>query len=287
MKKFFVITNEQRDRGSELAIKITSYLREHGCICDHVAIERDSENDSSEIRRIRQIDNDTEAVLVLGGDGTFIQSAGILAPRQIPLIGVNLGHLGYLAEIDKEKITPALDRLMNDDFTVANRMMLSGTLVIDGEERGGMYAVNDIVVKTSDSGVGKFQIEVNGTYLTTISADGIIVATPTGSTAYNMSAGGPIVEPGSSMIVLTPICPLEAVSRSVVLSAADTVVIKMMKPSGRQTRTTKVYFDGTGDETLASEDELIIRKAEASISLIKLNRESFLEVLSRKMNTRH
>ncbi len=286
MKKFFVITNADRDRDGEIAIRITEYLRERGCTCDYVAIERDSEPDSDEIRRIRQIDDDTEAVLVLGGDGTFIQSAGILAPKQIPMIGVNLGHLGYLAEIDKEKITPALEKLISDDYEIGIRMMLSGTLVIDGEKKGGTYAVNDIVVKTSDSGVGKFGIEVNGTHLTTISADGIVVATPTGSTAYNMSAGGPIVEPGSSMIVLTPICPLEVVSRSVVLSAADTVVIKLMRPSGRQTKNTGVYFDGCSDHTLSSDDEIIIRKAEASLRLIKLSRESFLEVLSRKMNTR-
>lgn len=286
MDRFFVITNKDRDPGCEKALQITEYLRSHGRKCDHVAIERDSDSESSEIQRIREIPDDTQAVLVLGGDGTFIQAAGLLAPKRIPMIGVNLGHLGYLAEIDKEKITPALDKLINDEYTTGTRMMLSGTLVIDGENQSGSYAVNDIVVKTSDSGVGKFWIEVNGTHLTTISADGIIVATPTGSTAYNMSAGGPIVEPGSAMIVLTPICPLEAVSRSVVLSAADTVVIKMMKPSGRQTRSTGVYFDGSAGYTLSVDDELVIRKAEASISLIRLSRESFLEVLSRKMNGR-
>ncbi len=284
MDRFFVITNADRDKGSEKALQIEEYLTAHGKICDHVAIERDSAPDSKEVTRIREIPDDTEAVLILGGDGTFIQSAGILAPRQIPLIGVNLGHRGYLAEIDKENITDALDKLINGEYTLADRMMLSGTPVIDGKSKGGFYALNDIVVRTSDSGVGKFSIEVNGTHLTTMSADGMIVATPTGSTAYNMSAGGPIVEPGSAMIVLTPICPLEVVSRSVVLSGSDTVVIRMMKSSGRRTRTTGVYFDGRDDFTLSSDDELIIKKAEASIRLIKLSKESFLEVLSRKMN---
>ena len=283
MKKFFVITNEDRDRDSEKALMITAYLKDHGCTCDYVAIERDSEPDSEEIRRIRQIDDDTEAVLVLGGDGTFIQSAGILAPKRIPMIGVNLGHLGYLAEIDKEKITPALDKLMNDEYIVTERMMLSGTLVIDGESKGGMYAVNDIVAKTGGSGVGKFCIEVNGTYLTTISGDGVIVATPTGSTAYNMSAGGPIIEPGSSMIVVTPICPLEVVSRSVVLSAADTVVIRITKRPGRPERGASVYFDGGKGHPLSEGDEVVISRAVSSVTLIKLSKESFLEVLSRKM----
>ena len=286
MDRFFVITNADRDQGCEKALQIEEYLTKRGRICDHVAIERDSAPDSEEITKIREIPEDTEAVLVLGGDGTFIQSAGLLGPRQIPLIGVNLGHRGYLAEIDKENITDALDKLIDGEYTVTDRMMLSGTPVIDGKNSGGFYALNDIVVRTSDARVVKFSIEVNGTHLTTMSADGIIVATPTGSTAYNMSAGGPIVEPGSAMIVLTPICPLDTVSRSVVLSAADTIVIRLIKPSGRGNGATGVYFDGRGDHMLSSDDELIIRKAEASIRLIKLSKESFLEVLSRKMNAR-
>ena len=283
MDRFFVITNENRDPGGERAEQIAEYLRSLGKTCGFVSIERDSDADSREIRKIRELPDDTQAVIVLGGDGTFIQCAGILAPKKIPMIGVNLGHLGYLAEVDKEKITPALERLINDDFTIEDRMILSGTPVINSEEHGSFYAINDIVVKAPGSSVGTFCIEVNGTYLTTISGDGVIVATPTGSTAYNMSAGGPIIEPGSSMIVVTPICPLEVVSRSVVLSSKDTVVIKLAKPSGRRKRGAGVYFDGAVDLTLSSDDRVIIKKAESSIKLIKLSKESFLEVLSRKM----
>ncbi len=283
MDRFFVITNENRDPGGEKAAGITSYLRSKGRSCDHVSIERDSEPDSAPMRKIRNIAPDTEAVIVLGGDGTFIQCAQILAEKKIPMIGVNMGHLGYLAEVDKDEITPALERLMSDDLTITDRMILSGTPVINNKNSGDFYAINDIVVKTQASNVGTFCIEVNGTYLTTISGDGIIVATPTGSTAYNMSAGGPIVEPGSAMIVITPICPLEVVSRSVVLSAADTVVIRMVRPSGRPARTAGVYFDGGMDFTLSTGDEVVIKKAEACVKLIKLNKESFLEVLSRKM----
>ncbi|MCR5688276.1 MAG: NAD(+)/NADH kinase [Lachnospiraceae bacterium] len=283
MDRFFVITNKNRDPGSERAIQIRDYLLSHGRTCDIAVIERDSDPESDVVRKIQALPDDTEAVIVLGGDGTFIQAAGILAPKKIPMIGVNTGHLGYLAEVDKEMITPALDKLMDGDFEIEERMMLSGTPVIDGRCLENTYAVNDIVVKASGSSVGTFRIEVNGTYLTTVSGDGIIVATPTGSTAYNMSAGGPIVEPGSSMIVITPICPLEVVSRSVVLSAADTVVIKLMKPSGRRSRSVGAYFDGNAAIPLSDEDGVIIKKAEVSTRLIRLSRESFLEVLSRKM----
>lgn len=283
MDKFFVITNETRDINSERAKQICEYLTSHQKSCDYVAIERDSTTDSREICRIRELPGDTDAVIVLGGDGTFIQSAGVLANKQIPMIGVNLGHLGYLAEVDKENITPALDRLINDDYEIGERMILSGTPVIDKRNMGVHYAVNDIVVKTTGSNVVSYRIEVNGTYLTTMSADGIIVATPTGSTAYNMSAGGPIVEPGSSMLVITPICPLQVVSRSVVLSGSDTIVIRVVKPSSRRNRNAAVYFDGTGDKVLSGDDEVIIKKAEKKIKLIKLSKESFLEVLSRKM----
>ncbi len=283
MNRFFVITNESRDPGAEKARQIVEYIRSRDGVCDHVAIERNSDPESEQIGKIRNIPDDTECVIVLGGDGTFIQSAGLLAPKKIPMIGVNLGHLGYLAEVDRDNITPALDRLLNDDYTLTGRMMLSGTPVIGKEERGDFYAVNDIVVKASGSSVGTFCIEVNDTYLTTISGDGVIIATPTGSTAYNMSAGGPIVEPGSSMIVITPICPLEVVSRSVVLSAEDKVVVRIAKPSKRGSKSIGVYFDGSACMELFEDDEVHVRKADESISLIKLNKESFLEVLSRKM----
>ncbi|MBQ6575553.1 MAG: NAD(+)/NADH kinase [Lachnospiraceae bacterium] len=162
-------------------------------------------------------------------------------------------------------------------------MLLSGTLVIDKKEGGSFPAVNDIVVRSTDAGVGSFCIEVNGTYLTTVSGDGVIVATPTGSTAYNMSAGGPIIEPGSSMIVITPICPLEVVSRSVVLSANDTVVIRTANRPGRPSRSINAYFDGGEGHALSTGDEVVISRADSSVTLIKLSRESFLEVLSRKM----
>ena len=283
MNRFFVITNESRDPGAEKARQIVEYIRSRDGVCDHVAIERNSDPESEQIGKIRNIPEDTECVIVLGGDGTFIQSAGLLAPKKIPMIGVNLGHLGYLAEVDRDNITPALDRLLNDDYTLTGRMMLSGTPVIGKKERGDFYAVNDIVVKASGSSVGTFCIEVNDTYLTTISGDGVIIATPTGSTAYNMSAGGPIVEPGSSMIVITPICPLEVVSRSVVLSAEDKVVVRIAKPSKRGSKSIGVYFDGSACMELFEDDEVHVRKADESISLIKLNKESFLEVLSRKM----
>lgn len=285
MDSFFVITNENRDPGGKRAAQIVDYLRTHGKKCDHVSIERDSAPESEEIKKIAELPEDTGAVIVLGGDGTFIQSAGILAPKAIPMIGVNLGHLGYLAEVDKENITPALDRLIDDDYIITDRMLISGTPVIDGESRGNFRAVNDIVVRMPGSRVGTFCIEVNGTYLTTIAGDGVIVATPTGSTAYNMSAGGPIVEPGSTMIVITPICPLDVVSRSVVLSAEDTVVIKMIKPPRKRGKCAGIFFDGDGEISLSAGDEVVIKKADASIRLIKLNKESFLEVLSRKMGS--
>ncbi|MCR5302623.1 MAG: NAD(+)/NADH kinase [Lachnospiraceae bacterium] len=284
MKKFFVITNETRDPKSMKAASISEYIRSRGGVCEYASIERDSGKDDAGIQKIMELSEDTEAAIILGGDGTFIQCAGLLAKKKIPMIGVNLGHLGYLAEVDKEKITPALERLMNDDHEITGRMILSGTPVINGESLGEYNAVNDIVVKTSGSSVGSFLIEVNDTYLTTISGDGIVVATPTGSTAYNMSAGGPIIEPGSSMIVITPICPLEVVSRSVVLSANDTVVIKLIRPSGKVSKSAEVFFDGRETHTLSDNDSVVIRKSSESIKLIKLSRESFLEVLSRKMS---
>ena len=280
MDRFFVITNADRDRGCEKALQIEEYLTKHGRICDHVAIERDSAPDSKEISKIREIPDDTEAVLVLGGDGTFIQSAGILAPRNIPLIGVNLGHRGYLAEIDKENITDALEKLMNDEYTVGDRMMLSGTPVIDGKNGSGIYAVNDIVVRTSDAGVGKFSIEVNGTHLTTMSADGMIVATPTGSTAYNMSAGGPIVQPGMDCIVLTPVCAHSLQKCPCIVSGTSTISLRLL-PERKQT--VELQIDGIDCSKLESGDEIIVTGSEKRIRLLRIHSFRFFTLLQSKL----
>lgn len=284
MNKFYVVSNIVRDPECKMAEEICSYLRNKGKTCQYIGIERDDYDDSESVKKLKEIDDNTECVIVLGGDGTIIQVSGILARKSLPIIGVNLGNMGFLAEVDKDKITPALDRLVNDDFFFENRMMLSGTIVTNGCESSKLYAFNDIVVKAHGNKVGYFDLDVNDRRLTSFSGDGIIVATPTGSTAYSMSAGGAVVEPSSELILITPVSPHTGVPRSVVLSADDTVVIRVPMPDGKRTNLITAYFDGGVSFDLNPGDEVVIRKATHYVRFIKFNKESFLDVLARKMS---
>lgn len=284
MNKFFVISNLNRDPECKIAGDIAEYLKSKGKSCDYIGIQRDDYDDSEAFEKINMIDNDTDCVLVLGGDGTIIQVSGVLARKSLPIIGVNLGKLGFLAEVDKDKITDALDRLIADNYYYEDRMMLSGTVVINGCESESVYAFNDIVVKSRGNRVGYFELDVNGRRLTSISGDGIIAATPTGSTAYSMSAGGAVVEPSSELILVTPVCPVLSAARSIVLSAKDTVVIRVKKKDGHRPNKTTVFFDGGESYDLKPDDEVLIRRAPENVRFVKLSKESFLDLLARKMS---
>ena len=220
---------------------------------------------------------DTDAVIVVGGDGTMIRAAGLVA-GSIPLVGVNLGTLGFLEEIEPDHLEEMLSRLIAHDYEIEKRMMLEG----EAEEK--LCALNDIVIARSGSlRVLHFDIFVNDLLLATYTADGIVASTPTGSTAYNLSAGGPIVEPDAQAILLTPICPHNLNSRAIVLSPDDTVRIRIADTEADGKILTAASFDGGREIMLSPGASITIRRSKTDTKLIRLNRESFLKVLSRKM----
>lgn len=226
----------------------------------------------------------TQCILVLGGDGTLIQAARDTVNRRIPLLGVNLGNLGYLAEIEKAGVLDAMDSLMADDYTLEPRMMLEGLVCRKREGTVRNLAFNDIVVNRAGAlRVIDYEIYVNGEFLNRYSADGIIVSTPTGSTGYSLSAGGPIVSPMASMIVVTPICPHTLTARSIVLSGEDQVTIRL--GSGRRVDREEAFatFDGEVSVPIATGDYVEIQKSEKTAELLKISKISFLEVLRNKM----
>ena len=277
MKHFLVIANKAKDPERRYTDRILSYLRERGAQADCRINERETDT--------VRVPEGIECAIVLGGDGTLLKAAGDLMEREIPLLGVNLGTLGYLAEVEIGSIEPALDKLLCGDYTKEARMMLSGGVFREGKCVVRDYALNDIVISRRGSlQVLHFHIYVNGRFLNGYVADGMIVATPTGSTGYNMSAGGPIVEPGASLLLLTPICPHTLNTRSIVLSPEDEVVIEI--PEGRENcvQTVEASFDGSHRVILNTGDKIIIQKASKTTEILKLNTESFLEIQHKKMS---
>lgn len=230
------------------------------------------------------VDEDCECVISLGGDGTLIGVARDLLDKHIPLIGINIGDLGYLTEIDSQGISEAVKRLAEDDYYLEDRMMICGSIYHSDGTVTDNVAFNDVVVGRAD----RFQITtinlyVNGNLLNTYNADGLIISTPTGSTAYNLAAGGPVIEPTASLFAVTPICSHNLGVRSIVLSGDDVLEIAAPMQIKHKRVHVSISFDGKATYTLEPDDRIRIVSSESRVPLVKLSKASFLETLRRKM----
>ena len=277
MRKFMLITNRYKDRDLTLSNEIVSYIQQKGgsaaiCVSN---VEDDNQKDFA----LSEIPADTECILVLGGDGTLIRAATKVEALQIPLIGVNLGTLGYLCELEEATVFHAIDCLMQDACIMEERIVLTGEKI---GGNGAHMALNDVVIHWSgDLSMLLLNVYVNGEYLTTYHADGVIVATPTGSTGYNLSTGGPIVDPKAQMMLITPINDHNLSSKSIVISADEEVTVELGKRRSQKDEMVEVSFDGDSKVRLEVGDRFVVRRAE---KICKLSSESFLEILRRKMS---
>ena len=282
MKYFFIITNQSKDENLRITEYIRNYLERHGKKCDIAEYQGNADKNGALDAKdyVCRIPEDVDCCIVLGGDGTMLQASHNVLGRDIPILGVNLGTLGYLAEVEKSGIDDALMRLLNEHYVIENRMMLSGVMRDDVRDE----ALNDIVIARKESlQVISFNIYVNGMFLNNYHADGMIISTPTGSTGYNMSAGGPIVEPGAQMILLTPICPHTLTTRSIVLSADDTVTVEIAAGRDDAVLRAEASFDGRNGIEMKTGDRIEVTRSRQTTQILKLSRISFLEVLHRKL----
>ncbi len=284
MKHFYIILNPYKSGAVEMAEKISQYLESRDCICHMPERMEKADGDHTGYRYTDSgmVPENVECVITLGGDGTLIQAARDLAGRQIPMLGINMGTLGYLTQISgQEAITPRLAELVSDQFQLEHRMMLKGTVVRHGKVIAKELALNEIVVARREMlRLLRLNIRVNGEFLIQYHADGVIVGTPTGSTGYNLSAGGPIVEPTARMTILTPISAHSLNGRSVVLSSEDQIEIEVM---GHVQDGQSAVFDGDSYVTLEIGDRILVERSEIETILVKLNAGSFLDNLRSKL----
>lgn len=225
-----------------------------------------------------------DLLLTLGGDGTLLRGARLVAPYHTPVLGVNFGYLGFLTSIHPPELEGSLERLLAGDYWLDRRLTLEARVVENGRQRGSPYvALNDAVLHKGGFArairlavyVGEEQEEV-GTY----NADGIILSTPTGSTAYSLSAGGPIVVPTVDCILATPICPHTLAVRPLVVPATMTITIEVVSPSEELILT----IDGQEGEGLKTGARLVVRRGEATVPLVRFPGQSFLATLRRKLH---
>ena len=284
MKHFLIRTNESKDQGFEVTNLIKDFLEKNGKTVE-IEVMNDEKIYGKEEAAIFESSKRPDAIIVLGGDGTMLRAARDLVEEEIPLLGVNLGSLGYLAEVEKTNITSALNDLISGEYFIEERMMLEGTIIRDGNVVTRTVALNDIsVLKSQPFRAINFDVYVNGQFLKSYGADGVIVSTPTGSTGYNLSAGGPIVEPCADLLVLTPVCPHTMNSRSIVLAGEDEVYIEIKEAKNGGDQVAFAMSDGAAHFDLKTGDSFIMRRSDKRTRIIKLNKVSFLEILQRKMN---
>ncbi len=284
MERFLIITNKEKDSDFLISKRIIAYIEKAGKTVTLSTLSACNEEAIS-----RNLASTIDCAIILGGDGTLIQAANELMAYDIPILGVNLGTLGFLAEVEIHHVESALERLFRDDFKIEKRMMVEGKILYNNPmpDRLGHVtcnALNDIVItRKGFSRIINLGIYVNDELVDNFRGDGVIISTPTGSTAYNLSAGGPLIIPSAFVTVITPICPHSLSPRSIVVSAEDTIKIVVGKSKKTQEAEAIATFDGKTVIDLGTDDTILINKARYNTKLIKLNRAGIYEILRSKL----
>lgn len=229
MKRAGIVLHGAKQSAAECGLWLADLLRSNGVEVFSLAADVPRMKEVVEPATEEQFRRGFDLIFALGGDGTFLRAAELAADSGTPLLGVNLGRVGFLTTIERDDLPKALEKILRDGFNVAQRMTLDADIVVDGVVRTSMWALNDVSVTKLEPGrLIKLGISIGGEPLTTLAADGVVVATPTGSTAYSFSSGGPIVKPSVDCIIVTPISPHLVFDRSVVAAPDDMVEIQVL-----------------------------------------------------------
>jgi len=256
VKKFAICFNSKIEDSVQVKNELVSILNE--------------KNLSAQILDIENLQSGAEFAFVIGGDGTILKSARFFAKYNTPVFGINLGRLGFLSQSSKENLKISLEKILNNEFVTENRIMLKS---------GTHTALNDFVIKGAEHGrTSKFSLKINGKFVCDYLADGIIISTPTGSTAYGLSAGGPVLTPSLNAFIIVPICPHTLTARPIVVP--DTEKISVCTDKAKYS----ITVDGQEFYEFDNNNEIIIEKSEFDAKLALLNSDEFYSVLRNKLH---
>lgn len=287
MKRFCVITNRDKEDSNRKAVYIQKYLEQKGGKCLILENRRVISEGVLHYTEADKIPEETECVLVLGGDGTMIQAAIDLVHSKLPILGINMGTVGFLTEVEPQNLERALDLMLQDKYTIENRIMLRESSVTPTETSSGKacYALNDVVLsKRGDCRLITIKVYINDELADIYRADGLIISTPTGSTGYNLSAGGPVMVPDTEATVITPICAHSLNKRSLVVSAMDRIVLELGQTKDFQEDEAVLVVDGRTVRGLSTGDRLEVLVPEDQTRIVKLSGVSFYKKMRDKLN---
>jgi len=242
------------------------------------------ENSFSEMKfsdlKHTEVPDDLFCIFVLGGDGTFLSAVRWIEDQDIPIVGVKFGEVGFLAEVCEESLFSVAEAILDNRFTTESRMRLEVYVFRNGKERARETVLNDVVInKGALARLASIETFLDDHYLTTYRADGLIVSTPTGSTAYSLAAGGPIVHPGVPGIIMTPICPFTLTIRPLIISESVCIKMKLAEKSSDIMLT----FDGQAGLEINHTDEIIIKKGAHPIRMISIPDQHYFDVVKAKL----
>ncbi|MBT8331755.1 MAG: NAD(+)/NADH kinase [Deltaproteobacteria bacterium] len=277
MKKIGLVVKSDA-KANEKAQELERWLRSKKIeIVRKKAAESGQENDSN---RPSPPPSDVECIFVLGGDGTFLSAVRWIGDQDIPILGIKFGQVGFLAEIAEEDLYPAAEEVLKGDFILRSRMRLIVKVIRGQKTRARETVLNDVVINRGAlARLAHIETRIDDHYLTTYSADGLIVATPTGSTAYSLAAGGPVIHPAVPAIILTPICPFTLTNRPLIVPQSANIKIKLAKGSSDIVLT----FDGQKGLELNDRDEIHIKKGPHPVHLITLPERQYFDILKNKL----
>ncbi len=271
INKIGIILNYDKNETVELSKKIVNFFNHKGIEVFTLVEEAKLLVDIEGVSKT-DFNQKIEFLVIVGGDGTFLRGSRQIFNCDIPILGVNMGKLGFLTEVEKDNVFHALEKIISGDYLLEKRMLLAADVVREEKNIASFMALNDFVInKGAFSRLIGISMNIGGEYFRDYSADGVIVATPTGSTAYSLSAGGPIVYPEMELSIITPICPHSLGARPMVIPAEKNVEIILCSPRIKAMLT----IDGQNSFELENADKIVIRKAKCSLSFVKFSTEGF------------
>ena len=277
--KIGIVANVAKEKSSEYALRLKKWLLDRGVqvFLDEAVAYRIGESEGMERGKLAAA---SDLIVVFGGDGTMLRAARAVCGHDIPILGINIGGLGYLTEVNLNEMTDAMERILKSDFRTEQRMMLDIAITRRGDQAGEGTVLNEVVINRDNlSRIVELETAVNGRHLATFKADGLIIATPTGSTAYSLSAGGPIIFPEQNAMILNPICAHTLTNRPVVLP--EDVAVQVVLWTKEQGAT--LTLDGQVSYTLASGDTISVRKSSYVTTLVASPHRDYLEILRTKL----
>ena len=265
--------NEQKKPSFELAVSIREFLEEHGA----VVVAEDEKAHAIGAKPLSSVDPKKIKFLIsMGGDGTILRLANRYSHLDAPILGINLGHLGFMADVPVSDIYPSLLDLLNGSYTIDHRLILEAS----NKREEHLYAVNDIVIhRAQNYSLIELAIQLDGVYVNTFVADGIIIATPNGSTAYSLAAGGPILSPTLEALVITPICAHTISNRPIVLTSEHKIEIQYLSDYAP----IEVRADGLEAIEMKTHETITIKRSERKFKLVNLHRHEYFSTLRTKL----